>query len=221
MTETNTVADQDTETTAGAVAAAGDSAPAKDVQPERGPGDDLDALLAEFDAGPKPKADPAVADKATGGDAQPVDPKDIKRWAAAAERWEAEQIEKEIKSIVALVKEAAEELSGIPDPFVRSRLEYEVAINPKLRDAWIGRNANPAGWNRVVGALAAKLGAEAGDSTQASTRHVQDQQVAAAAVRGRSTTSPEAPKFDAGKVKSMSIAELDAYTRGLKANARG
>ena len=219
MTETDTVTDLDTETTAGAVAAAGDSAPAKDVQPERGKGDDLDALLAEFDAGPKPKADPAVADKATGGDAQPVDQNELKRLAAVAQRWEAEQTEREIQSTVATVKGAAEELADYPDSWVRARLESEVAGNPKLRDAWIGRNANPAAWNRVLEAVAARLGSEV--ASRGSTRHVQDQQVAAAAVRGRSTTSPEAPKFDAGKVKSMSIAELDAYTRGLKANARG
>ena len=219
MTETDTVTDQDTETTAGAVAAVGDSAPTKDVQPERGKGDDLDALLAEFDAGPKPKADPAVADKATGGDAQPVDQNELKRLAAVAQRWEAEQTEREIQSTVATVKGAAEELADYPDSWVRARLESEVAGNPKLRDAWIGRNANPAAWNRVLEAVAARLGSEV--ASRGSTRHVQDQQVAAAAVRGRSTTSPEAPKFDAGKVKSMSIAELDAYTRGLKANARG
>ena len=222
MTDTDTAALEAAERAAGTVTDAGTDGPAKDATAERGKGDDLDALLREFegtapgDSDPDPKA----AKPAEGGgvDAS-LDPAKLRRAVEISQQWEAEQTARDVQTTVTAIKAASDDLADIPDEWIEARLNVMAARDPKLSNAWANRKVNPGAWQRVQGALAERLGSEV--ASRGRSQGVQEREAATAAARGRTTTPPPAQKFDSERVKGMSIDQLEAFERELRSKSRG
>ena len=160
----------------------------------RAEGDDLDAVLKEFDtataADPKPepkpgadttsKADPAIAE--------------VQRYIYR-------------KDMDDLVKSVRGDLD--PDVFdsemVESWVDGQARKDQRLTQAWLNRHNNPAQFERVKSELAKSFGKKF--SKLPDRQATEDSEAVAAAVRGASQRAPETKAPDYSK---LSDAELQA-----------
>lgn len=154
-------------------------------------GDDLDALLNEFDtstaapveAKPTPEQKPAVA----------IDPQQI----AAQVKAEIEADTRFKTDMANAVKDVRGDLDpeSFDDVFVESWINAQAVKDPRLAEAWKQRNSNPSQFKKVVSGLSQKLAKSI--AKRPDPNATEDRDAVTAAVRGASTKAPEgkAPDF--------------------------
>ena len=175
-------------------------APVNDAQNK---GDDLDALLSEFEASTnKPPVSPPQPEAAA--------PKpsviDDERLRRVEQRIFEEDIGKTLGNIFADVK-------GVSERLQRAFLDQMARENPVIGQKFLNKATNPQEWARVEKALAKEAAKEFRKSDI--DEHVtEDVAAAAAVVRGASTRPPpdEQPDFS-----SMTNAELREWGRKNRA----
>lgn len=196
------------------------NAPASPVAAGTPAAPDLDALLREFT--PKPSA-PVPPKTETPPAAPSVDAKKLTEalsyYEQAQQRDAKKSLDEDINKAVSAVKGASDALSGMPDRFVRGALHDLAASDPRFAQAFMQRQQNPEGWNKVLQAAAQEiskdLGAPQTDSIQRNRLAVE------AAVRGRQSTAPApqgAPSNE--ELSRMNNAQFNRYKQKLAASRR-
>ncbi len=137
--------------------------------------DDLDTLLNEYDEG------------TTTATPQPTPP-DLAKVAAYVERQEQkelnEQIERDMNAAVTVLKG---EVESLPERLLRGAIHDKAAEDSRFLAAYQNRTSNPAGWNKVLGALANEIKGELQPIDQQAT---DDSNAVIAAISGSSNTQP-------------------------------
>lgn len=179
----------------------------------------LDALLREYE--PKPSAPVPQAKTETPppqGAPPAADPTKLNRALAFFESEENRRAQESLKGdldkAVKSVKDASPALANVPDRFVRGALKDMADDDPRLRLAWMRRGEDPDGWNKVLQAVAHKIGEEAGSPQ---TDSIQRGRVAVeAAVRGRQSQAP-APKGmpSNAELSRMNDAQFNRFKKTL------
>jgi hypothetical protein len=167
-------------------------------------GDDLDALLSEFDTETRPStpAQPATAAPAAN------DVKDASAEVLAArDEIRKERFQKDIKVTVSDIR------GDLPadlydDDFMESWLDVQAKKDERLAQAWANRNANPQQFAKVKAALGKEFAKKYGKLPD--RQATDDREAVTAAVRGASTRAPEgkAPNY-AGMTNADFAAEKD------------
>jgi len=162
----------------------------------------LDELLNEYEQGTeaKPEQKDAEPDKKA-PDPQMSEVLDFVREA------QAERTQSDIAKAVQTAKDGNEALSVLGDTVVRRYLEFEAAEDPRVQKAWVSRNSNPDGWNRVLKGLGDKLAKEI--QAQPDQQLTNDREAARTSVRGSSTQAPPEEKLDNAQLNSLSDAEFN------------
>lgn len=192
-TTTQTVVD-DTKTTAQPVVAA-DSA--------RNDGDDLDALLAQFNQQTTlARTEPASpAPQPQTSQQQPtVDPN---RLAAIENRLFQEDLNKAVANIMGDLK--------IPTRVAKGWIDQMANEDPRIQRAFAERHTNPQAWERVEKGLSREFAKEMKALTDIDPNATEDRAAVAAAVRGASTQ--RAPETPAPNYSQQSNAE---YRRSVR-----
>lgn len=181
---------------------------------ERENGDDLNALLKEFDDSNDDGS------KGSSDDKQPKAEKSeqksessdlhasVRELLERDQRREREELKRQFE---ADMKETVKAIRGeIPDSqasdrFVRVWLETAADEDPRLATAWANRKKDPKAFNRIVDRLSRDFAKEYANRPDRNV--TEDREAVAAAVRGASTKTPEdkAPSYN-----SMSDADFAA-----------
>lgn len=174
-TTTQTVVD-DTKATAEPVAA---------VDGARNDGDDLDALLAQFNQQTAPaKTEPVSPTPQTNQQQQPAPTQPDPMVLRMAQRIEREDLNK-------LVKEVKGDLD-FDDDLVEGWIDAQARKDPRLQKAWLERDTNPQGFQKIAKGLAQEFAKRT--SKRVDPQLTEDRAAVAAAVRGASTQrAPETP----------------------------
>lgn len=165
--------------------------PAVEGTDARDTGDDLDALLQQFDTAAKPE--PATASKPEQKPGAELDPKkiaaDVRAEIEADNRFKAD-VDKTVKAIRG---EIDPEIAD--DRFVRAYLDAEAEADPRLAQAFRDRNTKPREFAKVTEQLAKRFAAKF--SRLPDKAATEDREAVTAAVRGASNRAPEgkAPDF--------------------------
>lgn len=160
----------------------------------RNNGDDLEALLKDFDAA-TPK--PATANPTP----EPGPELDLKSLASKVENIDGFMREQNAQSFKRDMKTTVDEVRGDLDPsifddkIVQAWIDVQAQEDDRLSQAWQNRHADPKKFNAVKAALGKKLANQFAKMPDA--RATEDRATVAAAVRGASTRAPEAkaPNF--------------------------
>lgn len=162
----------------------------------RNDGDDLDALLKEFDQhDPKPAASSPKP--------EPGPEPDLKSLASKVENIDefvrgqnAQTFKRDMKATVADVRGDLDP-AIFDDQIVQAWIDVQAQNDPRLAQAWVNRHADPKKFEAVKGALGKSFAKKF--SKMPDKQVTEDREIVAAAVRGASTRAPEgkAPNFAA------------------------
>ena len=161
-------------------------------QDARNDGDDVDALLTQFDSSvPKPAAAPApqpTPEPKAGTVAQPSQPDP----AVAAGRTYIfrQDMDKTIKTVRGDI-----DSDRFDDGLVESWLDMRARKDPRLAAAWENRHRQPQAFQRIVAGLGREFQKQYGSMPD--KQATEDREAVTAAVRGASTKAPEGqpPKY--------------------------
>lgn len=176
--------------------------------------DDLDSLLAQFDA-------PKLAEQPKPEQAKPeTKPEEPKAAApdpgteARLRAIEAEFVDRDINNAVSVVKHAmGDSASRLPDSLIRGALQDQASRDPRFARAWQQRGSNKAAFEKVLDGLGRQLSKEL--ATVPDANATEDKAALRAAVRSASTVSPATQEFDAKSWVSMTPAQRAAEKRKL------
>lgn len=170
--------------------------PAVEGTDARDTGDDLEALLQQFDTNAERKPEPVTASKPeqTPGTEQ-IDPKkiaaDVRAEIEADTRFKSDVA----KTVTAIRGDVDPEIAD--DRFVRAYLDAEAEADPRLAQAFRERNTKPREFAKVTEQLAKKFAAKF--SRLPDKAATEDHEAVAAAVRGASNRAPEGKAPDYSK----------------------
>lgn len=176
-------------------------------------GDNLDALLNEFDTSnaapveakptPEPKPDVAI-----------VDPKQI-----------AEQVKAEIEADTRFKNDMANTVKDVrgdldsesfDDVFIESWINAQAVKDPRLAEAWKQRNSNPSQFKKVVSGLSQKLAKSIAKRPDANA--TEDVAAVSALVRGASTKAPEGKPADYSQLTDQELRKKIREEHGYTPN---
>ena len=160
----------------------------------------LDEILNEWDEKDKGAAPEQTKPEEKKPDPQMSEVLDFVREA------QAEKTQSDIAEAVKTTKDGNEALSVLGDTVVRRYLEFEAAEDPRVKNAWMARNTNPEGWNRVLKGLGDKLAKEI--QAQPDQQLTNDREAARTSVRGSSTQAPPEERMTNEHLNDMSDAEF-------------
>lgn len=169
-------------------------------------GDDLDALLSEFETA---TTDPKVEQPANGKE---IDTDSIVRQVRS--EIEAEnRFEKDMGNAIKIVKGDL----PVKERAVRGWLEAYALENEAFRNAWQNRHSNPARFNKVLEKLKPLYAEDVGANIDRSATDTQE--AVAAAVRSASQSTPE-PKeeFNEAEIRKMNAGQLYEKFPALRKN---
>ena len=140
--------------------------------------DDLEKILAEFDAGDKAETTP----EQQGGDDT------LKKLQAIEQRLEQQQYQADMNNVVAKVR------GDIPadvfdDVDVEAWVDAQARREPKLQKAWVNRHKDPKAFDRVVAGLGKKFANKFASLPDPNA--TEDREAVTQAVRGSSNKAPE------------------------------
>lgn len=169
--------------------------------------DDLDSLLSEFDTetkAPKPESS---------GDQTDVKPETTDdttnaRLAAVEERFMRE----DVANAVGALKEGHPALAGISDSMIEARLRLEAENDPRFKNAFLNKAANPAAWDRVQESIGKKIAKEVGSPVDGQL--TKDREAAVAAVNRNATSAPDAGPSNDDMI-AMSDNQFEAHKAKL------
>ena len=161
--------------------------------------DDLDKLLKEYDTSTKPAPTP-----------QPKQKSALEMWA------ERKMVEEQMTEVNSSIDNAVQAIKGglqdspvqISDELIEGYLHREAFKNPKVKQAFENRAANPATWTQTL----TEIGASLKDVVSVDPNANAGRQAVEAAVKGSKTTetTEEAPNYAA-----MSDEEFMKATSGI------
>jgi hypothetical protein len=199
--------------------------------PQAGGGDDLDSLLADYDAGTRESLDRSAANAPIGSLDELFDERHTKlREQAAYSSQIADEAKQQVEALTRLQQEMANQeyrkkheadLSDLvrtvrgsvdsdrfPDEIVQAWIDAQAQKNAEWQSAWLQRAENPRQWQQVEAKLCRAFASSA--MAVIDPALTEDRAIVAAAVRGASRNGvPEAPPPNFGR---MSDRELRQYT---------
>lgn len=121
------------------------------------------------------------------------------------EQIEARFVQDDLSKAIGSVKGAQPALKSLGDGVVKAYLNDQAAADPRIRQAWLQRNADPATFDRVLKGLARKLAADLPSPTDGRT----DGERGAAITAARGSSKQPALAAHEARVKSMSDADFE------------
>lgn len=170
-------------------------------------GDDLDALLAQFDTATKPAdtTSPPAAAATTQPDKAVLD--ELQALKGIATQWQQDKFKTEIGATVKDIRGDMDP-ETFDDEFVEAWLDARARKDNRLQSAWQQKDANPRQWSRIKSELGREFKKKFDKMPDRSA--TEDREAVVAAVRGAST---KAPPEQAPKLGGMTQAEFQKYTR--------
>lgn len=169
--------------------------------------DDLDTLLAQFDESkPAPSATATPATAAPAADTVKDASAEV---LAARDEIRQDRFKRDMNTAVEVVR--GEMPADLYDgPFMTAWINAKADADPRLAQAWVQRNENPAKFKQVLGALSKEFAKKY--SRLPDPQATEDRAAVTAAVRGSSTRVPEgkAPNY-AAMTNNELAAEWDKY----------
>lgn len=164
--------------------------------------DELDSLLSDFDRPDQTGTEPATVTK--------DDLKEVVSYVK--EDRQTRELERTNADIDSACKTVFEGLSGeakLPEGAVRGLLIDKADRDPRFQRAFLERNSNPSGWNKILSATAKEFSREYAPKVDQDLSD--DKEAIASAVRSASTKAPEAQQDEAERrqqIRTMSDEEL-------------
>lgn len=188
--------EQDTQTVVDDTKAPAQQGATDTVDARTNDGDELDKLLAEFEAGGSDDKPSKSAKPDTKTDTNELD----------ALRRKVDDLEGALREdkvgadLKASIKEVRGDLDAdhFDDDFMIAFLDGQARKDPRLREAFAQRNANPKQWGRVLTTLGKQFAGKYGKMPD--RQATEDREAVAAAVRGASTKAPEGKAPDFGRM---------------------
>jgi hypothetical protein len=155
----------------------------------RNDGDDLDALLAEFDQGTKTTTETKSPPTKT-ATTTTVDP----NLAARIQHLEGVVTKYENNTFKAEISETVKEIRGdldaefFPDDLVEAWLDSRARKDPRLQQAWLQKEGNPQQWGRIRSQLGREFKKKFEKMPDPAV--TEDRNAVVAAVRGSSNKAP-------------------------------
>lgn len=167
-------------------------------------GDDLDSLLAQYEAEAM-TPEPAPATPGNAGTAP--DPQ-IERIAEVEQKLALLESREDINKLISDVRGPDLDPEVFDDGLVESYLDYMAKRDPRLTQAWLNRRSNPTQFEKVKAELGRSFTEKF--SKLPDKAATEDHEAVAAAVRGASSKTPEgkAPDYS-GKSDQEFAAEVE------------
>lgn len=155
-------------------------------------GDDLDTLLDQFkQEQPEPEAKPKTEPE------QKLDTGAVKRLETLEKTLAEERFQRSIQPVLKRVRgDIPAEVLG--DDEILDLLDGRAKRDPRLQQAWLNRDKNPAAWSKIEQNLGRELSKKF--SKLPDQGATDDREAVAAAVRGASTKAPEGKPPDFSKM---------------------
>lgn len=154
----------------------------------RNDGDDLDALLAEFDQGTTKSVTTSPAPKpATTTEVDPNISARLQHLEGVVTKYENDTFKAQLSETV---KEIRGDLDAefFPDDLVEAWLDSRARKEPRLQQAWLQKEANPQQWGRIRSQLGREFKKKFEKMPDPSA--TEDRNAVVAAVRGSSNKAP-------------------------------
>lgn len=173
--------------------------------------DELDTLLGEFQTQPETES---TATAPSSAEATKLD--EVHSMLQDNQRQEAERVTTQrLTESVTAFKEAAG--GNISDDMAETILQGRAAKDPRVFQAFKDAGTNPAGWDKVVKAIAKDYNAQMASQPDADA--TADQDAVVAAVQSATTKAPiDGKEINDDSVASMSPADFNDLQRSLGVN---
>lgn len=180
--------------------------PGSEAEGARNDGNDLDALLAEFDSKTKTEpAKPAPAADTTQPDNALL--QEIRAMKPVVEQFAQSQFKQQITETVKDIR-GDMDAETFDDEFVEAWLDARARKDSRLQQAWLQKDANPRQWGRIKSELGREFKKKF--DKMPDRQVTEDREAVVAAVRGAST---KVPPDQPVKMGSMSNAEARQHVR--------
>jgi hypothetical protein len=173
-------------------------------------GDELDALLREFETQAKPETTPSKPETKPDATSENGSQKRLDALEQQLTDWRFQQ---DIKPVIDKVRGDIDP-AIYDDDDVRDWIDRQAKADPRLAQAWLDRHKDPAKFGRVVEGLGKKLSARF--SKLPDKQATEDREAVTAAVRGASNRAPEGKAPSYGGLSDNAFAEQVEKEHGFR-----